>query len=331
MIKTRVTELLGIETPIIEGGMAIAGNGELAAAVSNGGGLGVVSSNPGWSKQSERTENVRQHLRRAKALTEKPLCANMSLQLIGKNPERHLDMLVEEGVKIVVTSGGSPGVLTQTAKDYGLTVMHVVANVRQARRSEDSGVDIVICEGYEAGGIEGADEVTSMVLIPSVVAAVSIPVVGAGGFGSGRGMVAALALGAEGIQMGSAFLATTVCHVHQNFKQAIVAADDTGTVMIQRMIGRLSRVIKTPRALQFRTWTSAARRWKCRNSWLPRRRMPIWMVRRPWTRNGMARWAAIWRMAKPPPGNPSPLSSRSRAPPTSSAISRRRPRSCLPR
>jgi len=160
-------------------------------------------------------------------------------------------MLVEEGVKIVVTSGGSPGVLTQTAKDYGLTVMHVVANVRQARRSEDSGVDIVICEGYEAGGIEGADEVTSMVLIPSVVAAVSIPVVGAGGFGSGRGMVAALALGAEGIQMGSAFLATTECHVHQNFKQAIVAADDTGTVMIQRMIGRLSRVIKTPRALQF--------------------------------------------------------------------------------
>ena len=99
MIKTRVTELLGIETPIIEGGMAIAGNGELAAAVSNGGGLGVVSSNPGWSKQSERTKNVRQHLRRAKALTDKSLCANMSLQLIGKNPERHLDMLVEEGVK----------------------------------------------------------------------------------------------------------------------------------------------------------------------------------------------------------------------------------------
>jgi enoyl-[acyl-carrier protein] reductase II len=251
MIKTRVTELLGIETPILEGGMAIAGNGELAAAVSNGGGLGVVSSNPGWSKQSERTENVRAHLRRAKALTDKPLCANISLQLIGKNPERHLDMLVEEGVKIVVTSGGSPGVLSQKAKDLGLTVMHVVANVRQARRSEDSGVDIVICEGYEAGGIEGADEITSMVLIPSVVEAVSVPVVGAGGIGNGRGMVAALALGAEGIQMGSAFLATRECHVHQNFKQAIVEADDTGTVMIQRMIGRLSRVIKTPRALQF--------------------------------------------------------------------------------
>ena len=251
MIKTRVTELLGIDHPILEGGMAIAGNGELAAAVSNGGGLGVVSSNPGWSKQSARTENVRDHLRRAKELTDKPICANMSLQLLGKYAEQHLDMVAEEGLKIVVTSGGSPSVLTQRAKDYGLTVMHVVANVRQARRSEDSGVDIVICEGYEAGGIEGADETTSMVLIPSVAAAVQIPVVGAGGFGSGRGMLAALALGAEGIQMGSAFLATKECHVHQNFKEAIVEADDTGTVMIQRMLGRLSRVIKTPRALKF--------------------------------------------------------------------------------
>jgi enoyl-[acyl-carrier protein] reductase II len=245
LFKTRVTEILGIEHPIVEGGMAMAGNGELAAAVSNGGGLGVVSSNPGWAAVEDRTENVRAHIRRAKALTDRPLGANFPIFILGSYADRHLEMIVEEGIRIVACSGGSPKAMTRKFKDAGLTVLHVVGNVKQARAAEDAGVDLVVCEGYEAGGVENPDELTTMVLVPCVVDALKIPVLAAGGIADARGLVAAFALGAEGVQMGSAFLATKECHVHPNFKQAIVSSGDTATVMTQRALGRLSRAMKT--------------------------------------------------------------------------------------
>jgi enoyl-[acyl-carrier protein] reductase II len=230
--------------------MAIAGNGELAAAVSNGGGLGVISSNPGWANVEDRTENVRAHIKRAKALTHKPLGANFPLFILGEYAQRHFEMLVEEGIRVVACSGGSPKAMTRQFKDAGMTVLHVVGNVKQARAAEDAGVDLVVCEGYEAGGVENPDELTTMVLTPCVVDAVKIPVLAAGGIADARGLLAAFALGAEGVQMGSAFLATHECHVHDDFKQAIVRSGDTATVMTQRALGRLSRALKTELTLK---------------------------------------------------------------------------------
>lgn len=250
MIKTRLTALLGIDHPIIEGGMSIAGNGELAAAVSNGGGLGVVSSNPGWSPVSERIENVRRHIQIIRTLTNKPFGANLPLQHIENYASKHADMLIEERVPVVVTSGGSPRALTAKFKAAGILVGHVVGNVKQAVTAEKAGVDFVVCEGYEAGGIESPDELTSIVFTPLVAEAVKVPIVAAGGYANGRGLLAALALGADGIQMGSAFLATTECHIHAHAKQAIVDSEDAATVMTLRSLGRLSRVMKTELTLK---------------------------------------------------------------------------------
>ena len=252
MWNTRVTEILGIQYPIIEGGMAVAGNGELAAAVSNAGGLGVVASNPGGPAVAQRIQNVRDHIRRAQSLTDKPLGVNFPIFILADDAEAFGDMIIEDGVTVVACSGGSPKGFTKKFKDAGLTVIHVVANVRQAMSAQAAGVDIVVAEGFEAGGVVGADELTTMVLTPAVAAALDIPVVAAGGIGDARGFVAAMALGAEGVQMGSAFVPTAECHVHQLFKEAIVAAQDTDTVVTQRVLGRLSRCLKSPFTLSLR-------------------------------------------------------------------------------
>lgn len=245
MFRTRLTDLLGIKYPIIEGGMTMNGNGELAAAVSNGGGLGVVATNPGWSDKSERVETVRRHIRRARELTDKPLGANLTMMFFDEYAKTQVKMLIDEKIDVVTTSGGSPKHALPLLKDAGIKTICIVSNVRQALSVQAAGADMVVCEGYEAGGLEGLDELTTMVLTPLIADAVHIPVISAGGICSGRGLMAALALGAEGVQMGTAFLATTECNMHQNTKEAIVASGDAASLIMHRSKGVLSRVLKT--------------------------------------------------------------------------------------
>lgn len=245
MFNTRVTEQLGIKYPILLGGMTMNGNGELAAAVSKGGGLGIVAANPGWSDKSVRVDAVRKHIRLARELTDKPLGANLTLLLFDEFTKNHMAMLIEEKIDVVTTSGGDPRKALPFLKDAGIKTLCVVSNVRQAVTAQEGGADMVICEGYEAGGLEGADELTTMVLTPLVSRAVDIPVIAAGGIGSGQGFMAALALGAEGVQMGTAFLPTHECNAHEETKKAIVNSGDCASLIMHRSTGVLSRVLKT--------------------------------------------------------------------------------------
>ncbi len=244
MWKTRVCDILGIEYPILEGGMTMAGNAELAAAVSEAGGLGMLGCNPGWSPPEQHLEHLRTHIRKLKGLAKKPFGVNFTLFTMQDMAKTLIDMAIEEGVKIAVTSGGNPRLFTRHLKDAGLTVMHVVGNSRQAKVAEEAGVDIVIAEGYEAGGVNFPDELTTMVLVPYITSAVKIPVVAAGGICDSRGFVAAMALGAEGVQMGSRFIATKECHAHNRYKQAVINAIDTDTIITRRNLGLRVRSLK---------------------------------------------------------------------------------------
>ncbi len=235
MKKTKLCELLGIDYPIIQGGMNWIANAELAAAVSNAGALGIVSPTAGMRLEDDMEENLRSHIRKAKSLTEKPFAVNFPLQT--PDVEKLIDAAIEEGVKVVTTSAGNPALYTAYLKEAGVKVLHVVASVRHAQGAERHGVDAVIAEGYEAGGHNGFDGLSTFVLVPQVVDAVSVPVVAAGGIADARGLVAALALGAEGVQIGTRFVATHECAAHQNFKDEVVKAIDTGTVITGRKLG----------------------------------------------------------------------------------------------
>ena len=235
MKKTRICALLGIEYPIIQGGMNWIANAELAAAVSQAGGLGLISPDAGMALGGDLVENLRQQIRRAKSLTDKPFGVNLPL---GRPQIKDLiDVAIAEGIPVIVASAGNPAAYTGYMKNSGVKVLHVVASARHARRAEAEGVDVIIAEGYEAGGHNGFDELPTMVLVPQVVDAVSKPVVAAGGIADARGFMAALALGAEGVQMGTRFIATHECIAHPNFKQALLQAGDTGTIITGRKLG----------------------------------------------------------------------------------------------
>ncbi len=242
MKKTRLCDLLGIEYPIIQGGMVWIANAELAAAVSNAGGLGLISPTAGMSRNGDQVENLKQQLKIAKSLTSKPFGVNLPI-LNNPQIEELVATAIDAKVKVVVTAAGNPALYTSRFKEAGIKVIHVVAAVRHAQSAEKRGVDAVIAEGYEAGGHNGLDELTTFTLIPQVVDAVTIPVVAAGGIADARGVVAALALGADGIQMGTRFVATHECNAHQNFKEAIVKASDTDTVITGRKLGP-TRILK---------------------------------------------------------------------------------------
>lgn len=242
MKHTRLCELLGIDYPIIQGGMVWIASAELAAAVSNAGGLGLISPNAGMSRNGDQVENLKKQIEIAKGLTSKPFGVNLPI-LNNPQIEALVDAVIKAGVKVVVTAAGNPALYTSRFKEAGIKVLHLVAAVRHAQSAEKRGVDAVIAEGYEAGGHNGLDELTTLTLVPQVVDVVAIPVVAAGGIADARGVVAALALGAEGVQMGTRFVATRECGAHQNFKDAIVKASDTDTAITGRKLGP-TRILK---------------------------------------------------------------------------------------
>jgi enoyl-[acyl-carrier protein] reductase II len=242
MKRTRLCDLLGIDYPIIQGGMVWIANAELAAAVSNAGGLGLISPNAGMSRNGDQIENLKKQIEITKGLTSKPFGVNLPI-LNNPQIEALVDAVIKAKVKVVVTAAGNPALYTGRFKEAGIKVLHLVAAVRHAQSAEKRGVDAVIAEGYEAGGHNGLDELTTLTLVPQVADAVSIPVVAAGGIADARGVVAALALGANGVQMGTRFVATRECAAHQNFKDAIVKANDTDTAITGRKLGP-TRILK---------------------------------------------------------------------------------------
>ena len=219
----RIQQLFGIKYPIIQGGMIWCSGWELAAAVSNAGGLGLIGSG------SMYPEVLRDHIRKCKSATNKPFGVN--IPLMYPNIQDHIQIVIDEAVKIVFTSAGNPKKYTSFLQEHGIKVAHVIANKKFAIKCVEAGVDAIVAEGFEAGGHNGADEITTMCLIPMIADAVNIPLIAAGGISSGKSMFAAMVLGADGVQMGSRFVASEECSAHINFKHKVVAADEGETVL----------------------------------------------------------------------------------------------------
>ena len=238
MRRTGICDLFGIRYPIIQGGLEWIASAEIAAAVSNAGALGTISPTAGMTHGDDLVKNLRDQIRKARSLTDKPFAVNLPIQTAELKPvlDAALGAVIEEGVKIVTTSAGNPALTTGRLKSAGLKVLHVVASVKHAEGAEKSGVDAVVAEGCESGGHTGFDEMPTFALVPQVVDAVSVPVVAAGGIADARGLVAALALGAEGVQIGTRFVATHECLAHRDFKEEIIKASDTATVVTMRKI-----------------------------------------------------------------------------------------------
>ena len=230
----RIEDLLGIEKPIFQGGMANIATHKLASAVSNAGGLGTIGAG-GWD-----VDKVRWEIQETKKLTDKPFAVN--IMLMSPHAKDISDMVIEEGVKIVTTGAGNPGIYMEKWKAAGIKVIPVVPSVALAKRMERSGADALIVEGTEAGGHIG--ELTTFTLVPQVRDAVNIPVVAAGGIADSRGFDAALCLGANGVQIGTVLLASEECPIHDNYKNQVVKAKDTSTVVTGRSTGAPVRVIK---------------------------------------------------------------------------------------
>ncbi len=220
-MQNKITQLFNIEYPVIQGGMIWVSGWKLASAVSNAGGLGLIGAG------SMYPDVLREHIQKCKKATDKPFGVNVPM--LYPDIEKIMDIIIEEGVKIVFTSAGNPKTWTSFLKEKGITVVHVVSSVKFALKAEAAGVDAVVCEGFEAGGHNGREESTTFTLIPMVKDQVKIPVIAAGGIGSGRGMLAAIVLGADGVQIGSRFAATLESSAHDNFKDTIVKVKDGDT------------------------------------------------------------------------------------------------------
>jgi enoyl-[acyl-carrier protein] reductase II len=217
----RINELFGIKYPIIQGGMIWCSGWELASAVSNAGGLGLIGSG------SMYPDVLRKHIKKCKAATDKPFGVN--IPLLYPDIEAHVNIIIEEGVRIVFTSAGSPKKYTARFQEHGIKVVHVIANKKFALKCVEAGVDAIVAEGFEAGGHNGAEEITTMCLVPMIANAIAIPLIAAGGVGSGKAMLAAMVLGADGVQIGSRFIASEECSAHVNFKNKVVNADEGET------------------------------------------------------------------------------------------------------
>ncbi|MDE0822555.1 MAG: nitronate monooxygenase [Dehalococcoidia bacterium] len=230
MKRTPVSTALGISYPVLQAGLPWVSNPELVAAVSNAGGLGVLHPTTGNEPGGDPVADLHGVIRRVQRLTTKPF--GVSFHLPHPQIEQLIEASAQEGITIAITYGGSPALYTGKLKEHNMTVIHQITTVRQARGAEAQGVDMVIAEGFEGGGLRGVDKVSTMVLVPQVVGSIAIPVIASGGIVDSRGYVAATALGAMGVQMGSRFVATKECISHQIYKTAMVAAIDSGTIVV---------------------------------------------------------------------------------------------------
>ncbi|ACA53632.1 enoyl-[acyl-carrier-protein] reductase FabK [Clostridium botulinum] len=240
MKKSIFSHMVGIKYPIIQGGMAWIADSSLASAVSNAGGLGIITGNA-------PVEWVRQEIRKTKELTDKPFGVN--IMLLAETADEIAQMVCDEGVKVVTTGAGNPGKYIKKWKEHGIIVIPVVPSVALAKRMEKSGVDAIIAEGCESGGHVG--ELTTMTLIPQIVDAVDIPVIAAGGIGDGRGIAASFMLGADSVQVGTRFLVAKECTVHQNYKNKVMKAKDIDTQVTGRPTGHPVRIIRNRLSRKF--------------------------------------------------------------------------------
>lgn len=242
-MKTRITELLGIRYPIIQGGMMWVGRAEMAAAVSNAGGLGILTA-----LTQPTPAALVEEIARCRTLTELPFGVNLTL-LPSINPppyDQYLDAIIASGVKVLETAGNNPGEIIARAKAAGLVVIHKCVAVRHALKAQSLGVDAVSIDGFECAGHPGEDDVSGLVLIPLAARRLQVPVIASGGIADGRGMAAALTLGAEGVNMGTRFCATREAPIHDNIKRALVGATERDTRLIFRSLHNTARVLRNP-------------------------------------------------------------------------------------
>ena len=228
MNKNKICELFNIEKPIIQAGMIWCSGWELASAVSNAGGLGLIGSG------SMYPDILRIHIKKCKQATNKPFGVNVPL--LYPNIEEHIKIIIEEGVKIVFTSAGNPKIWTNHLKQHGIIVVHVVSALKFALKCVDAGVDAIVAEGFEAGGHNGKEETTTFVLIPQIKSSISLPIIAAGGIATGTQMAAAFVLGADGVQIGSRFVATFESSAHENFKNKIIQAKEGDTQLTLKQL-----------------------------------------------------------------------------------------------
>jgi enoyl-[acyl-carrier protein] reductase II len=219
----RITELFNIEYPLIQAGMIWASGWKLASAVSNAGGLGIIGAG------SMYPEILKEHIQKCKKATDQPFAVNVPM--LYPDIDKIMEIIIDEGVKIVFTSAGNPKTWTSRLQSHGIKVVHVVSSVKFAVKSQEAGVDAIVAEGFEAGGHNGRDETTTFTLIPMVSEKIDIPLIAAGGIGNGKGMFAAMVLGADAVQVGSRFVATPEASSHQNFKEMVVKAKEGDTVL----------------------------------------------------------------------------------------------------
>ena len=234
-MQNRITELFNIEYPVVQGGMVWTSGWRLASAVSNAGGLGVIGAG------SMYPDVLREHIQKCKKATHKPFGVNVPM--LYPDIDKLMDVIIEEDVKIVFTSAGNPKTWTSFLKEKGITVVHVVSSLKFALKAQESGVDAIVAEGFEAGGHNGRDETTTMVLIPAVREKITIPLIAAGGIATGKAMLAAMVLGADGVQVGSRFVASEEASNHINFKEAVVMAKEGDTQLTLKELAPV-RLIK---------------------------------------------------------------------------------------
>ena len=241
MLKTRFTEEFGVEHPVVQGGMMWVGRAELAAAVSEAGGLGIITA-----LTQPTPEDLTAEIAKARALTDKPIGVNLTLTLSINQPpyEQYRQAIIDSGVTIVETAGSNPAVHVEHFKEHGIKVIHKCTSVRHALKAQSLGVDAVSIDGFECAGHPGEDDVPGLVLIPAAADALTIPFIASGGFADGRGLAAALALGAQGINMGTRFMCTEESPIHQKIKEQIVGASELDTQLIFRQLRNTMRASK---------------------------------------------------------------------------------------